>query len=267
MTKPFMKWVGGKTQLLPQLLSLAPKKFECYYEPFVGAGAFYYALKPHKAVLNDSNKRLINAYQQAASSVEEVIYFLQNFTRSEACYYEQRIALNNEDLNKLDAESAARFLFINKTCFNGLWRENAAGSFNVPYGGNRKLAIYFDVFNLRECSKHLNLNTSLLCLDFEDAVKTAKQGDFIYFDPPYIPIKATSFVDYKADGFVYTEQVRLRDLAKKLKDNGVHVMLSNSDTVLTRELYKEFELHEVKARRSVNSNGSGRGKVGELIFR
>ena len=265
--KPFIKWVGGKTQLLPQLLELAPKQFNHYYEPFLGGGALYFALKPEHAVLNDFNHRLMNAYRQVASDVQSVIMGLRGFERTEKCFYEQRNILNAEHLTFLDAQSAARFIFLNKTCFNGLWRENASGGFNVPFGGDRKKAKHVDVGNLIECSIRLRSNTSLYCNDFEAAVQMAEPGDFVYFDPPYIPLTATSFVDYRADGFAYKEQVRLRDLAKDLKANGVQVMLSNSDTTLTRDLYAGFELHEVKARRSVNSNGAGRGKVGELIIR
>lgn len=265
--KPFVRWVGGKTQLLPQLLELAPKEFNRYYEPFVGGGALYYALKPEKASLNDFNPRLINAYKQVALDVQGVISHLRNFERSTACYYAQRNALNAEDPKWLDALSAARFIFLNKACFNGLWRENAAGEFNVPYGGDRKKAKHVDVSNLLECSIRLRSNTALTCLDFEAAVQLASPGDFVYFDPPYVPVTATSFVDYKAGGFDYKHQVRLRDLARDLKSYGVHVMLSNSDTALTRQLYAGFELHEVKARRSVNRNGAGRGRVGELIIK
>lgn len=265
--KPFVRWVGGKTQLLPQLVALAPKEFNRYYEPFVGGGAFYYALKPNEAVLNDFNPRLMNAYKQVRDDVQAVISHLRNYERTAACFYNQRGLLNAENTTFLDAESAARFIFLNKTCFNGLWRENGAGQFNVPYGGDRKRAKHVDVSNLLECSIRLRSSTQLLCTDFEAAVQMAKPGDFVYFDPPYVPVTATSFVDYKADGFAYKEQVRLRDLAKDLKKDGVHVMLSNSDTAMTRELYADFELHEVKARRSVNSNGAGRGRVGELIIR
>lgn len=265
--KPFLRWVGGKTQLLPQLLELAPKQFNRYYEPFVGGGAFYFALKPQHTILNDFNPRLMNAYRQVATDVQSVITALRGFERTEKCFYEQRNILNAENLTFPDAQAAARFIFLNKTCFNGLWRENTSGGFNVPYGGDRKKAKHVDVGNLIECSIRLRNNTKLFCTDFEQAVADVEEGDFVYFDPPYVPLTATSFVDYKADGFAYSEQVRLRDLALDLKSRGVKVLLSNSDTTITRDLYKSFELHEVKARRSVNSNGAGRGKVGELIIR
>ena len=267
--KPFIKWVGGKTQLLPQLLALAPKEFKTYHEPFVGGGALFYALNPSEAVLGDFNPRLVNAFNQVRDDVQGVVAHMRSYERTADCFYKQRELLNREDTSingaMLDAQAAARFIFLNKTCFNGLWRENSSGQFNVPYGGDRKKARFLDASNLLECS--IRLRTAVVrCEDF-GCVTRASKGDFVYFDPPYIPLTATSFVDYTSSGFDYKEQVRLRDLARLLKDNGVHVMLSNSDTVLTRQLYAGFELHEVRARRSVNRNGAGRGRVGELIIR
>lgn len=265
--KPFVKWAGGKTQLLPQLLELAPTNFNVYHEPFVGGGALYYALRPDAAVLNDYNPRLANAFVQVRDDVQSVVAHMQSFQRTTTCYYDQRILLNAEDVSLLDARAAARFIFLNKTCYNGLWRENSSGGFNVPYGGDRKKSKFLDVSNLLECSIRLRRNTTILCKDFEYAVRARVQsGDFVYFDPPYIPLTATSFVDYTSDGFGYQEQVRLRDLALDLKVKGVKVMLSNSDTTLTRQLYAGFDLHEVKARRSINRNAAGRGHVGELII-
>lgn len=278
--KPLLKWVGGKRQLLPQLLALTPKAFKAYHEPFVGGGALYFALNPKEAYLGDFNSRLINVYQQVQNDVQGVITNLRKFVRSEECYYETRSLMNAElpfltddpsglqqsiNVGKLDAEAAARFMFINKTCYNGLWRENSKGEFNVPYGGDRKSKFY-DVTNLMECSIQLRASAISRCEDF-GSVRRASAGDFVYFDPPYVPVSATSFVDYTAKGFGGSEQLRLRDTALELKNRGVHVMLSNSDSSLVRELYKDFELHEVQARRSVNSNGLGRGKVGELIIR
>jgi DNA adenine methylase len=268
MTKPFLRWVGGKTQLLPQLLALAPKGFKSYHEPFLGGGALCFALDPMTTFLNDCNPRLINTYQQLAMNSSLVIDRLQQLERSSSCYCVQRTLLNAEDVACLDVEAAARFIFLNKTCFNGLWRENAAGEFNVPYGGDRKSRKFFDAKNLLECSRRLRNGTTISCVDFEHAVRrSCNPGDFVYFDPPYVPLKTTSFVGYTSDGFGYQEQVRLRDLALHLKSMDVHVMISNSDTPSTRQLYAGFELHEVKARRSINSNGADRGKVGELIIR
>ena len=263
--KPLIRWVGGKKQLLPQLLALVPEKFGTYYEPFVGGGALYFALNPKVAILTDFNPRLINAYRQVRDDVQGVATQLKKYARDEQSYYEARTSMNAENIDRLDSVAAARFLFINKCCYNGLWRENAGGGFNVPYGGDSKRKL-FDVANLFWSSVQLRSSAIVRCEDFGTASQ-ASPGDFVYFDPPYIPVAATSFVDYTAKGFGAQEQLRLRDLASELKSRGVHVMLSNSDSPLTRELYKDFELHEVQARRSVNSNGLGRGKVGELIIR
>ncbi len=266
--KPFIKWVGGKTQLLPQLLALAPKEYKNYHEPFVGGGAMFFALKPETAYLTDFNPRLINAFRCVKDNLQEVVHHMRTFVRTKECFYEQRDLLNKEgSVYFSEPEAAARFIFLNKTCFNGLWRENAGGGFNVPYGGDRK-GKFLDVETLFECSLALRApNLYLNSQDFGCVAEHANAGDFVYFDPPYIPVSATSFVDYTADGFGAPEQIRLRDLALELKSRGAHVMLSNSDTPLVRQLYAGFELHEVQARRSVNSNGLGRGKVGELIIR
>jgi DNA adenine methylase len=265
--KPFVKWVGGKTQLLPRLLELAPKEFNAYHEPFVGGGAMFFALKPETAYLTDFNPRLINAFRCVKDNLQEVVAHMQTFKRTKACFYEQRDLLNKEgSVFFSEPEAAARFIFLNKTCFNGLWRENSGGGFNVPYGGDRS-GKFLDESGLMACSIALRApNLYLGSEDFGGASRAAA-GDFVYFDPPYVPVAATSFVDYTSDGFGAPEQLRLRDLAAELKSRGVHVMLSNADTPLVREMYAGFELHEVRARRSVNSNGLGRGKVGELIIR
>lgn len=266
--KSFIKWVGGKTQLLPHLLELAPKEFKSYHEPFLGGGALFFALEPETAYLSDFNPRLINAFRCVKEDLQGVVSHMRTFKRTKECFYEQRDLLNKEgSVFFAEAEAAARFIFLNKTCFNGLWRENAGGGMNVPYGGDRS-GKFLDESNLMACSIALRAsNLYLSSHDFGEVDNHADEGDFVYFDPPYIPLTATSFVDYTADGFGAPEQLRLRGLAVSLKSRGVHVMLSNSDTPLVRELYKGFDLHEVQARRSVNSDGMGRGKVGELIIR
>lgn len=266
--KPFLKWCGGKTQLLPQLLALAPKEFKAYHEPFLGGGAMFFALKPETAYLSDFNPRLVNAFRCVKDNLQEVVAHMRTFKRTKECFYEQRDFLNKEgSVYFAEPEAAARFIFLNKVCFNGLWRENKTGEFNVPYGGDRT-GKFLDESNLLACSIALRApNLYLGSDDFGLTANRAFAGDFVYFDPPYVPVSATSFVDYTSDGFEAKEQIRLRDLALELKQRGVHVMLSNSDTPLVRQLYADFELHEVQARRSVNSDGKGRGKVGELIIR
>jgi DNA adenine methylase len=264
--KPFIRWVGGKTQLLPQLLELAPKEFGTYHEPFLGGGALFFALKPKASELGDFNQRLVNAFECVRDHYPDVVAHMRTFKRSADVFYEQRSILNKEGCVRLpDPQAAARFIFLNKTCFNGLWRENNSGEFNVPYGGDRP-GKFLDERVLLDCSIALHGAHRVRWEDFGNVQFRAKFGDFVYFDPPYIPLTVTSFVDYTSDGFGAPEQLRLRDIALDLKSRGVHVMLSNSDTPIVRELYRGFKLHEVQARRSVNSNGKGRGKVGELII-
>jgi DNA adenine methylase len=260
--KPCLRWVGGKTQLIPQLLEHVPPKYEAYHEPFLGGAALFFALAPERAFLTDVNPTLINAYCAIQSDIQMLVMELRKFERSANCFYEQRRLLN--EYKDHQVITSARFIYLNKTCFNGLWRENAKGEFNVPYGGDRRGKV-IDESNLLSCSIALQ-KASVFWESFERCETRVQKGDLVYFDPPYLPVSSNSFVDYTSDGFGKDEHVKLRDLARRLKKKGAHVILSNSDTPLTRDLYADFELREVKARRSVNSNGQGRGKVGELII-
>lgn len=266
-TKPFLRWAGGKTQLLPQLLEHVPEEYKTYHEPFLGGGALFFALQPKFANLGDMNARLINAYVCLAYRLQPTVKHLRTLERSAECFYRQRDLLNAENLKVeiYDPEAAARFIYLNKTCFNGLWRENAAGKLNTPYGGDRKTAIV-DAETLLACSIALNNRVQIRNESFEAVDARAQRGDLVYFDPPYMPVAKGSFVDYTSDGFGLIEHTKLRDIALGLKARGCHVIISNSDTPQVRALYDGFRLHEVEARRSVNSDGAGRGKVGELII-
>lgn len=262
---PF-RWCGGKTQLLPQLLELAPKSFKVYHEPFLGGGALFFALQPKVSWLSDLNPHLINAYASLQNNVDHVVEGLRGLERSKERFLAVREAFNRDRAERWVYEQATRFVYLNRTCFNGLWRENSKGEFNVPYGGD-KAAPVLDEPALRAASTALRGGAAIQCVGFEAVEEHAKEGDFAYFDPPYAPVSATSFTSYTADGFGADDQVRLRDLARRLKDRGVHVMLSNSDAPIVRELYDGFDVREAQARRSINSDGQGRGKVGELIIR
>lgn len=266
-TKPFLKWCGGKTQILPQLLTHIPSSYGTYYEPFLGGGALFFALKPQVAELSDVNKKLINAYNCIAYRLQQTVKHLQTFDCNEICFYKQRELINLENLHPdiRDPEAAARFIYLNKTCFNGLWRENSLGKFNTPYGGDRKISL-IDAETLLSCSLLFVNNITLRVESFENINLRAKKNDLIYFDPPYIPLVKESFVDYTSQGFGINEQIKLRDLAKQLKKRGCHVIISNSDTSQTRELYQGFTIETVQARRSINNVGTGRGRVGELII-
>lgn len=261
--RPFIKWVGGKRQLLPHLIAETPKTFGRYFEPFVGGGALFFALRPAKAVLADVNERLIRTYKGVRDSVEDVIDLLRSYPHTERFFY----ALREKNIDAAsDAEVAAWFIYLNKTGFNGLYRVNRANRFNVPFGryANPK---YCDDATLRACSRAL-ADTKLLVADFEVAVAGAKRGDFVYFDPPYVPISASSsFTSYTSNGFDAKRQVTLRDTAMKLKRRGVHVLLSNSSAALVRDLYADFKLIEVSATRVLNSNPNSRGAILELVIK
>jgi DNA adenine methylase (dam) len=264
--KPFLKWVGGKRQLLPELLKHVPAEFETYYEPFVGGGALFWEVGTRGkagAVLGDSNARLMRAYRGVRDDVEAVIETLKGMTYNEKSFYEIRAAYDIDDC--ADRTVAAWLIYLNKTCFNGLYRVNKAGQFNVPFGRYDNPTIC-DEETLRECSKGLQ-GTKLKSGDFEDNLDHVRREDFVYFDPPYIPVKLTSFTAYTDGGFGLKDHERLAECARQLKQRGVHVLLSNSSSPIVRGLYHDFEIIEVEARRSVNSKASGRGVVKEVIIK
>jgi DNA adenine methylase len=261
--RPFIKWVGGKRQLLPHLLRETPASFSRYFEPFVGGGALFFAVRPLKALLADVNERLIRTYKGVRDSVDEVIRLLRGYPHSSKFFY----SLREKDIDSAsDAEVAAWFIYLNKTGFNGLYRVNRANGFNVPFGRYAH-PNYCDEQTLRACSRALAC-TELTVADFEVAVAAARRGDFVYFDPPYVPLSATSsFTSYTSGGFDAARQIRLRDTARNLKRRGVHVLLSNSSAPLVRDLYSDgFTLTTVSATRVLNSKTTSRGAITELII-
>jgi DNA adenine methylase len=262
--RPFLKWAGGKRQLLPSLLRHAPAKRPHYFEPFVGGGALFFALRPREAVLADVNKRLIRAYKGVRKSVDKVIRLLKSYPHDPTFFYRFREATIDDGT---DAEVAAWFIYLNKTGFNGLYRVNRANGFNVPFGRYANPNIC-DEPTLRACSAAL-ADADLRVEDFEAVVEKAKHDDFVYFDPPYVPLSPTSsFTSYTSGGFGHAEQIRLRDTARRLKERGVHVLLSNSSAPFVRQLYAEgFEIVEVSATRLVNSKATARGAIVELLIK
>jgi DNA adenine methylase len=262
--RPFLKWAGGKRQLLPALLAHAPPRRGGYFEPFVGGGALFFALRPKRAVLADVNTRLIRAYRGVRGAVDEVIRLLRSYPHDPAFFYRFREA-DIDDAT--DAEVAAWVIYLNKTGFNGLYRVNRENRFNVPFGRYDNPTIC-DEPTLRACAAAL-AHAALRVGDFEAIVAEAKAGDFVYFDPPYVPLSATSsFTSYTSKGFGTEEQKRLRDTARRLKERGVRVLLSNSSAPAVRKLYaKGFDVVEVSATRAVNSKATGRGPIAELIIR
>jgi len=262
--RPFLKWAGGKRQLLPALLEHRPRKFGRYFEPFLGGGALFFALRPASATLADVNRRLIRTYTGVRDDVEGVINLLKRYPHDEKFFYR----LRDVDVDALsDAEVASWLVYLNKTGYNGLYRVNRENRFNVPFGRYDNPTVC-DVATLRACSAAL-ASADLVVEDFERIGRRAGRGDFVYFDPPYAPLSATaSFTSYTSKGFGVDEQRRLRDLALALKNRGVHVLLSNSSAASVRDLYSRgFEVHEVSATRMVNSKAGGRGAITELVIR
>ena len=268
--KPFVKWAGGKRQILDKLKQHIPNKYDWYYEPFVGGGALFFELAPKKAVINDSNKELMNVYKVLCDHEKyiKMCKVLNSYEakHSEEFYYEIRNMDKEKNFNRLsDYKKAARTLYLNKSCFNGLYRVNSKGQFNVPFNKNKKVNTY-DGENLLTIHMHLNMNDiTIENIDFEESVKTAKKGDFVYFDPPYDSDTHT-FNSYTEEGFGKEEQRRLAKVFKELDGRGVYVMLSNHNTLLINELYKDYNIHIIEAKRSINSKASKRGNVEELII-
>lgn len=273
LVKPFLKWVGGKTQLLEDINRLKPKNIKTYYEPFVGGGSVFLNLQPKKIIINDYNSELINTYNVVKNNVDELINELKvhEENNSKDYFYELRVWDRNGALkDKTDVERAGRFIYLNKTCYNGMFRVNSQGQFNVPYGRYKNPNIVNEEI-IRADSTFLNKhNVVALNMDFEKAVENAEKGDFVYFDTPYTPITddSQSFVGYTLNSFGNDEQIRLRDLFLELSNRGVNVMLSNSSTEFIHDIYSEYKdyIHTVKAKRSINSKGDGRGKVDEVII-
>lgn len=267
--QPFTKWTGGKRQLLPVIKSLMPDNYNSYFEPFIGGGALFFDLSPDKAVINDFNNELMNCYQQIKKHPQKLIELLTKHqeNNSKEYYLELRAVDRDNRINKMtDVERAARIIYMLRVDFNGLYRVNSKNQFNVPYGRYKNPKIV-DSDLILSISQYLNNNNiTILTGDFEKAVEDAGAGDFVYFDPPYIPLSETSaFTSYTHEGFSYEDQVRLRDVFRKLDKKGAYVMLSNSSSPLVEELYKGFNVHKVEATRTNGAKALSRGKISEFI--
>ena len=261
--RPFIKWAGGKARLLPQLYPFVPATWGTYHEPFVGGGAMFFGLRPRRAVLSDTNPELIHCYEIVRDNVDGVIDELKKHRYDKGLFYAVRA---QEPSTLTPPARAARFIYLNKTCFNGLHRVNRKGEFNVPFGAYKNPQIC-DEPNLRACSAALQ-GVTILLSPFETVVTRAVAGDFVYFDPPYLPISATSsFTAYTADGFSLPDHVLLRDVALELKARGVGVLISNSASPAVIQLYSDgFEIERVGVNRAINSKGHQRGKIEEVII-
>lgn len=269
--KPFLKWVGGKGRLISQLLPLFPIEFNAYYEPFFGGGAVFYELLPETGQINDINPSLIGAYTNIRDHVKDVIAMLEqieidylklNEDARREQYYLYRDEYNAEKPSTI--RKTALLIFLNRTGFNGLYRENSKGGYNVPFGKYANPTIC-DKPTLLACSQALK-KLKITNVSFVEAVKNAKAGDFVYLDPPYYPVNATSnFTSYSVDGFSGEDQLRLKELFDDLTKRGVKAALSNSDTPFIRDLYKDYRQEFVKAGRAINSVASKRGKISEIV--
>jgi len=258
---PFLKWVGGKTSLLPELLRHVPPRLRRYHEPFVGGGALFFAVAPRRATLSDNNAELVHCYGQIRDDVSGVLEALALHVY-EKSHYQSIRALEPRQLSP--AARAARFIYLNKTCFNGLWRVNRAGRFNVPIG-RYKNPRFLDPQALLAAHRAL-IGIEILHAPFEAALARAAPGDFVYLDPPYDPVSATSsFASYTPDGFTWDDQKRLARSCVALNRRGVRFLLSNSATERIRELYRGFEQRLVRAPRFINSKADSRGRVDELL--
>ena len=271
LVTPFLKWVGGKRQLIPVINESISKNFtnHNYYEPFVGGGAILFHLYPKKAVINDFNEELINVYKTIKENPEELITDLRTHKNDPDYFYDIRALDRKNDFLKLsDIKRASRVIYLNKTCYNGLYRVNSSGEFNSPFGRYKNPNIVNES-TIRAVSNYLNDNNiTILNGDFEDALKGIKKGDFVYFDPPYHPVSASSnFTGYVQGGFLESDQKRLKDLCDKLHDKGVKFLLSNSATQFIKNLYKDYTIRYVKANRAINSNAKKRGEIDEVLIK
>lgn len=269
---PFAKWAGGKTQLLAKLKELMPESYDTYFEPFVGGGALFFDIAPKKAYINDSNSELICVYEcfRNDDDFNSLLGLLDEHEKnhSEEYYYSIREMDKNPFFNTLPIYvRAARMIYLNKACFNGLYRVNAKGFFNVPSGKKEKVNTY-DKNNMYSIKNYFaNNEVNIFNGDYEEVVSHAKAGDFVYFDPPYDTLDdKDSFTSYSKDAFGKEEQKRLAFVFDELTSKGVKVMLSNHNTKFIRELYKDHNIHVIEAKRMINSNANGRGPIEEVII-
>jgi DNA adenine methylase len=267
---PFVKWVGGKRQLLNEIEKHIPERFSRYYEPFIGGGAVLFHIQPRNAVINDSNEELVNLYNIIKETPEELIEDLKKHRNEEKYFYKVRgIDREKEKYLKLsDIERASRIIFLNKTCYNGLFRVNSSGEFNSPFGRYKNPNI-INAIKLRAVSSYLSKNNiKILNTDYEKSLSNIRKGAFVYFDPPYDPISnSTNFTGYTKNGFDKTEQERLKKVCDRLNNRKVKFLLSNSSTEFIRDLYKDYPIFPIKAKRSINSKGGGRGAITEILVK
>ena len=277
LMEPFIKWVGGKRQLLSKIKEAMPPSYNRYFEPFLGGGALLLEIAPENAVVGDFNKALVETYQWVAYDPDEVMRYLNALddehnhlsdgTDDKQNYTRVRREFNLRKLQRegLTCEAAAMFIWLNKHCFNGLYRENKKGEFNVPYNSKKSGRSVEDTSNFYRVAEYLGNHTDIKCGDFEETCRDAQAGDFVFFDSPYAPLNPMSYVSYTKEGFSYDDHVRLSEVFKSLDSRGVKCMLTNHNTELINSLYSDFNLQMVDVKRSVNCKADGR-KGQEVII-
>ena len=271
LVSPFLKWVGGKRQLIPAIMEHLPKNINNlnYYEPFIGGGALFFHLQPQNAFINDFNEELINVYNVIKNNLPELISDLKKHKNEADYFYEIRSLDRSEKFQDLSqVERASRVIFLNKTCFNGLYRVNNAGEFNAPFGRYKNPNIVNEP-KLKAVNKFLNnSNVRISSGDYSEILESADENSFVYFDPPYHPISESSnFTGYVQGGWNIYDQIRLRELCDELHDRGVKFLLSNSSAQFIRDQYENYAVTTVKATRAINSNGADRGEIDEVLIK
>lgn len=270
LLSPMLKWVGGKRQLLSEIVPMIDDKCSTYVEPFIGGGAVLFSMQPKKAIINDYNHELINVYKTVRDNLDELLELLKHHeaNNSSDYYYEIRALDREAGFKRMsEVEKAARIIYLNKTCYNGLYRVNSSGQFNSPYGRYKKPNIVNEAI-LRAISNYFNNNDiTILNGDYREAIKNLDRDSFIYLDPPYMPIStSSSFTGYTEGGFGYSSQIQLKEECDKLTRQGIRFVQSNSDCEVIRELYKDYKIKTVKAKRSINSVAVKRGEINEVLI-
>ena len=263
---PFVKWAGGKRQLIPQMEEYLPQNYIKYIEPFVGGGALFFHIKPKTAVLIDTNEDLINCYNVIKNNLSELIRSLKKHKNEKEYYYQVRSADREiESFKKwTNVEKASRTIFMNRCCYNGLYRVNSKGEFNTPFGSYKNPKFCNEV-NLNAVHETLK-SAQLIQGSFETCLKYAEKDDFVYFDPPYHPLSETAnFTSYTKDSFGKDSQIKLLEVFKQLDERGCKVMLSNSYNEFILDLYEGFKIITLNAKRAINSDASKRGKIKEIL--
>ncbi|MDI9311547.1 MAG: DNA adenine methylase [Limnohabitans sp.] len=271
LVAPFLKWVGGKRQLMPSIVGHLPENIKDYkyIEPFIGGGAVFFNLQPKNAIINDYNEELINVYQVIKDNLDELIIDLKKHKNEAEYFYSIRSLDRNGEFKKLSAvQRASRVIFLNKTCFNGLYRVNNAGEFNSPFGRYKNPNILNEP-TLKAVNKYLNSNNiEINSGDYSEILKQIDKKCFVYLDPPYHPISESSnFTGYVQGGWNMYDQIDLKTACDELHKKGVKFLLSNSSADFIKDLYKDYKITIVKAKRAINSNGADRGEVDEVLIR